>query len=222
MPAGSREGGRFQGGEGGAAGASPEKPIQLPEIVITPLPPSGGGIGDNGGLPLEQPPKIPEDEPLSERLRNAFAKLAARWLARALAGAAFGPEGEFIVGLEAAAETVAWLYDKYPFIKSYLDEPKSLDELQRNVGKPEKGYEVHHIVEQTSAERDGYSREDIDAPDNLVRIPTLKHWEITGWYMTPNEDFGYISPREYLKGKSWDAKRKVGLDALIDAGVLMR
>ncbi|QBR70670.1 hypothetical protein CU048_04570 [Beijerinckiaceae bacterium] len=108
----------------------------------------------------------------------------------------------------------AWLYDKYPYIKSYLDKPKSLEELQRNVGKLEKGYEVHHIVEQTSAERDGYSREDIDAPDNLVRIPTLKHWEITGWYMAPRKDYSGLSPREYLRGKSWDVRRKVGLDAL--------
>jgi len=71
-------------------------------------------------------------------------------------------------------------YDKYPYIKAYLDGPKSLDKIQRDVGKPEKGYEVHHIVEQTAAASEGYSREDIDTPDNLVRISTLKHWEITG------------------------------------------
>ncbi|MGH6795267.1 MAG: hypothetical protein ACREDD_06100 [Methylocella sp.] len=102
----------------------------------------------------------------------------------------------------------------------YLDDPKSLQELQSDVGKPEKGYEVHHIVEQAAAAREGYSQVEIDAPDNLVRIPTLKHWENTGWYMTPNEDFGFLSPREYLTGKSWKEKRRVGLDALIDAGVL--
>lgn len=77
-----------------------------------------------------------------------------------------GPQGEFIAGLEAAAETAAWLYDKYPYIKAYLDEPKSLEELQRDVGKREKAYEVHHIVEQTAAERDGHSREEIDAGES--------------------------------------------------------
>jgi hypothetical protein len=30
-------------------------------------------------------------------------------------------------------------------------------------------------VEQTAAEQEGHSREDIDGPDNLVRIPTLNH-----------------------------------------------
>jgi hypothetical protein len=138
-----------------------------------------------------------------------------------LAAAAFGPEGEFVVALESAAETAAWLYDKYPSIKAYLDAPKSLEELQNNVGKPEKGYDVHHIVEQTAADREGHSQAEIDGPDNLVRIPRLKHWEITGWYMRGhNDDYGGLSPREYLRGKDLQERRRVGLDALIGFGVL--
>ena len=125
-----------------------------------------------------------------------------------------GPEGEYLTFLEAGAETASWLYDKLPYISAYLDGPKSLEDLQRDVRKPEKGYEVHHIVEQTPAAREGHAQEDIDGPDNLVRIPTLKHWEITGWYMTKNKLFDGLSPREYIRGKRWDEKRKVGLDAL--------
>jgi hypothetical protein len=136
--------------------------------------------------------------------------------------AEFGPAGEYLTVLEAAAETALWLYDKYPSIKACLDGPKSLEELQGDVGKPRKGYDVHHIVEQTAADRDGHSPEDIDGPDNLARIPRLKHWEITGWYMTPNERYNYLSPREYLRGKSWEERRNVGLDALMDFGVLKR
>jgi hypothetical protein len=160
VPAGWREGGQFQWGGGGDGGT-----------------PAAPGIGHNAGPPLEPPPEIPERDPLTEPLRNAFAKLAARWMARALVAAAFGPEGEFVVALEAAAETALWLYDKYPLIKAYLDGPKSLEELQENVGKPGKGYDVHHIVEQTAADREGHSQAEIDGPDNLVRIPRLKHWE---------------------------------------------
>jgi hypothetical protein len=135
---------------------------------------------------------------------------------------AIGPEGEYLTLLEAAAETAGWLYDKLPYIRAYLDGPRSLEELQRDVGKPEKGYEVHHIVEQTPAAREGHSQEDIDGPDNLVRVPTLKHWEITGWYMTRNRDYNYLSPRAFLQGKSWQMRRKVGIEALTDAGVLKR
>ena len=122
--------------------------------------------------------------------------------------------------LEAAGETAAWLYDKYPYIKAYLDAAKSLDELQGNVGKPEKGYEVHHIVEQAGAARDGFAPEEIDAPENLVPIPTLKHWEITAWYMRGNPSFENLAHRRYLEHKSWEERRRVGIDALRNFGVL--
>jgi hypothetical protein len=138
-------------------------------------------------------------------------------LARALANAKFGPAGEYLTLLEAAAETALWLYDKCPYIKADLDDPKSLEELQSDLGK-RKGYDVHHIVEQTAADREDFPRKDIDGPDNLVRIPTLKHWEITGWYMSGNKRFGGLTPREYLRGKDWDERRQVGLEALIEAG----
>lgn len=232
VPAGSPGGGRFLStGEAEGAPATPPvegsgtgpdgSPIRLPPIDVGSDEPAQTQSDANSAPPLPPPPEIPkEKESLSEKLRNAFAREAARWLGRALAGAELGPAGEFLANLDAAAETAAWVYDKYPYIKAYLDEPKSLDELQGDVGKAQKGYEVHHIVEQSSAAQDGYSREDIDAPDNLVRIPTLKHWEITGWYMTPSKSFGNVSPRQYLKDKSWEERRKVGIDALMQAKVL--
>jgi len=208
VPAGSPDGERFQSAGNGGANTGRDGPaVEGRSAAKKP--------DENGG-----PPQTPKDEPPTEKPRNIFAKLAAKWLARALAGAATGPAGEFTTTLEVAEEIASWHYDKYPHIKAYLDRPKSLEELQRDVGKPEKGYEVHHIVEKSAAASDGHSREDIDEPENLVRIPTLKHWEIKGWYMTPNELYNYHSPREYLKGKSWEERRRVGLEALIEAGVL--
>lgn len=60
----------------------------------------------------------------------------------------------------------------------------------------------------------------IDARDNLACIPRFKHWEITSWYMTKNDAFGDIPPREYLRGKEWTERMRIGLDALILHGVL--
>jgi hypothetical protein len=117
----------------------------------------------------------------------------------------------------AASEVVAkssWLYQAIPYISSYLDAPKSLEELQHGALTPKVGYDVHHIVEQASAEAAGYPRQRIDAADNLVRVPRMKHWEINAWYQTPNPDYGDASPRKYLTGKDWDERRQVGLDAL--------
>ncbi|SEO73342.1 hypothetical protein SAMN05444123_104255 [Rhodopseudomonas pseudopalustris] len=38
--------------------------------------------------------------------------------------------------------------------------------------------------------------------------------------MTPNVDFDGLTPRQYLKGKSWDERRRLGMDALIKFKVL--
>jgi hypothetical protein len=77
-----------------------------------------------------------------------------------------------------------------------------------------------HIVEQTAAERFGFVRGQVNDPENLVRVPRLKHYEITGWYMDRNDDFGNLSPRDYLSDKSWEERRRVGLDAEVRFRVL--
>lgn len=70
-----------------------------------------------------------------------------------------------------------------------------LEELQRAVNEPKDGYQVHHIVEQTPARDENFPDALIDGPDNLVRIPTLKHRDIGGWYSSPNDEFEGLSPR---------------------------
>jgi len=92
--------------------------------------------------------------------------------------------------------------------------------LQQSVGHHRPGYDDHHIVEQTWAERFGFSRSEIDDPSNLVSIPRLKHYQITGWYGTRSDEFGGVSPREYLKDKGWDERMRIGQRALIRYGVL--
>ncbi len=114
----------------------------------------------------------------------------------------------------------SWLYQAYPYINAYLDPPHSLAELNDRALTPKRGYDIHHIVEQTPAEQVGFPRTMIDRDDNLARIPTLKHWEINAWYQTRNLDYGGMSPREYLRYKDWDERRAVVLTALRRFGVL--
>jgi hypothetical protein len=117
-------------------------------------------------------------------------------------------------------EATSWIKDEIANIWSSLDGPKSLEELQRAVDEPADGYQIHHIVEQTPARDENFLDALIDGPDNLVRIPTLKHRDIGGWYSTPNKKFEGLSRRDYLRGTDWDKRRKVGIDALIEFGVL--
>jgi hypothetical protein len=153
-------------------------------------------------------PKIPRQRPPNSRDRTAAAKAIANWAME---------QGV------AAADLVAkssWFYPALPYISSYFDAPKSLGELQEDALTSKLGYDRHHIVEQSSAKADNYPRSRIDAPDNLVRVPRLKHWEINAWYQTPQKAYGGVSPREYLRGKDWDERRRIGLEALVKFGVL--
>lgn len=118
------------------------------------------------------------------------------------------------------AKVARWVQTYSAEIGTYNDPPRSLDELQSAVSTMAPGYDIHHIVEQTAAERAGFAREIIDHPDNLVRVPRLKHQEINAWYQTKNDEYGGVSPREYLEGRSWAVRRAVGLDALKQFKVL--
>lgn len=116
-----------------------------------------------------------------------------------------------------------WLDKNLPAILSYLDSPKTLGELQRaTVENPTAppGYQIHHIVEQTAGRREGFRKVLIEGWENLVLIPRYRHEDITGWFMRANAEFDDLSPREYLRNKSYDEHVRVGLKALIENGVL--
>lgn len=159
---------------------------------------SGGGRPDKTG-----------GAPTTSRERTSILKAVARRIVRT---------GETVVTI---AKVARWVQTYSAEISSYNDPPKSLDELHRAVSTPALGYDIHHIVEQTAAERDGFPREVVDHPDNLVRVPRLKHQEINAWYQKPNADFGWQTPRDYLSGRSWEVRKSVGLEALRIHGVLM-
>jgi hypothetical protein len=151
------------------------------------------------------PPIIPKERPPTAAERNDIGRAAARWLAQ--------NRGHIIEGAD-------WFSEYEPSVRAYLDPPKTLPELQQAVSTPKPGYDIHHIVEKNSAEQDGFPKLTINAPENLVLIPRFKHWDITGWYMTKNENYGGLSPREHMRGKNWDERWRIGLAALIRHGVL--
>lgn len=189
-PAGNRDGGQWIDEGGGGGGGSAPRE---PKVVAAGLP----------TIPRHKPPTSPE--------RTAVAKAVAIAVVEAGAKAS---------GIIDNIKETSWLYQAWPSIVSYTDAPKTFDELQQNALTARPGYDRHHVVERSSAEEIGYPRSMIDAPDNIVSIPRMKHWEINGWYQRPSKDYGRLSPREYLSGKDWDERQRVGLDALRKHGVL--
>ena len=119
------------------------------------------GLGHNQGPPLEEPPKIPPKPPATPQVLNNFIKAAASWLAAAGKGAA--------AGYLRILQQIYWVTMlALPYIRAYLSPPKTLDELQQDALSPQVGYDIHHIVEQTPARKDGFADDMVDGPDNLV------------------------------------------------------
>ncbi|QDL96765.1 zinc carboxypeptidase [Rhodopseudomonas palustris] len=170
------------------------------------------GSDPDPGTPTEQPPEIPQTKPSRSAERTTYFRAAADWLARnaGLAGALY----------EGSMRSVEWLRDWNDVILAARDTPKPLQELMNGVGQARPGYDVHHINEVTAAKLDGYSWAQINDPSNLVSIPRLKHYQITGWYSARSTEFDGLSPRKFLRGKDWETRRKVGLRALRMFGVL--
>jgi len=118
---------------------------------------------------------------------------------------------------------MGWLADNLAHdIEAYFDPPKSLAELREAALNPKKGYDVHHIVEQGPARRDGFDDGQLQSGSNKVLIPRYRHWEISAWYGQRNKEFGGMSPRDFLRGKSWQERYAVGLNALQRFGVLKK
>jgi hypothetical protein len=103
-------------------------------------------------------------------------------------------------------------------IKSANDPAKTLEELQEPIGR----YHDHHIAKEAAARDAGDPESLIQGRDNRVRIPVLKHIEITRYYSTKveQEDGTRISPRDRLKGTDFETRREFGLGILRKYGVL--
>jgi hypothetical protein len=184
---------------------------------------SNGRADSQPGVGTPTPPEIPAEEPDTTQQVNVVLRAVATWLARALA--LYGSADPRVRLLFAAIEATAWLADYPPKILSYLDGPKTLEELQDAVANPRFGYEIHHIVEAQRRPDDPQRNskrfpDRIDSRENLVRVPYWKHVEISSWYSTPNKELGGLTPREFLRGKNWEDQYQKGIEILRQFGVL--
>ena len=136
--------------------------------------------------PIENPSGIPSIRPNNIQHINQVAREVAR-----------NPYLTAYYFVTIAESVGHWLNEKQAEIKANLDPPKSLEELHDAMSQPDKrGYDRHHIVEQTAARNQGYPEGRIDGPDNLVLIPRYKHEKINSSYQTPNKEFNGHTPRQ--------------------------
>lgn len=167
---------------------------------------------------LATAPKIPEQRPSTPQERFRTVRAVAFWASKVALQSGGNPR---VIALRLLAEGTHWLVQEYwPYVSEYLEPPKSLEQLRADVRVRRPGTEVHHIVEQTHAIREGYDRALVDHHDNLVRISTFRHWEVSAWYQTRHERFDNMTPRDYLRGKPWHVRYEIGLEALREHGIL--
>jgi hypothetical protein len=208
VPAGSSDGGQWMDGNAGGAGS-------LGLFQITPRDNTIDGVRLAGDWPPDDGLPIPPRKPETTEGRMKFVRQSVRWL-RVVDR--LSPAADIFLGALDQAEDLKRLTDT---IKTANDPPRTLEELQTRVQQPsEPGYQDHHIVGQFTQNRLQFGDTRIDSPENNVRIPTLKHLEINGWYSRPNDRFGGLSPRDYLRGKNWDEQLSIGMEVLRDQGVL--
>ncbi|MET0724158.1 MAG: hypothetical protein ABWY64_25475 [Tardiphaga sp.] len=177
---------------------------------ILPLASTLPGIGHNQGPPLEDPPEIPRSKP--SRSSSSILRTAAIWVSRALTLRNLAAVTLFFGTLKA----ISWAWTKINEIITYLDRPRTMEELQSAVDVPRAGTEMHHWrMEQHVSRLRGMTWKQIDAPGNRVRIPTWKHYDITEWYRQPKPKFGGLSPRQFLADQPAEVHERVGREALI-------
>jgi hypothetical protein len=210
-PSGQPDGGRFKPADGAEIlpVADQQEPKERPTKTKEPS-------------KVDEIPELPKDRLPTKSELNRFGRLQSANIRARIAGR--------LPGIAGAAQLLAELpeiarnaQDIYSRIVSRLDEPMTLDELINRTysDSPPKwpAYEAHHIVEQTP-NKNTIPKDQIEARENVVKIPYYIHRDISDWYSTPNEKYDGKTPREYLRGKSFEEQYQFGLDVLRDRGVL--
>jgi hypothetical protein len=91
-----------------------------------------------------------------------------------------------------------------------FDKPEQFKEFYKHLSDPDRDW--HHIVEKGANFPEWMKHNTV----NMVKIPRAKHWEITQFYVTRNDDWPYLgqTPRAWLQGKSWEEHFEHGIDIL--------
>ena len=122
-------------------------------------------------------------------------------------------------------------------IKSLFDPPKPLSELQTTkpargfysekelrayLGPAPPGYEWHHLTEQNGQWRPDLTSSEgirtwIQHTDNMVLVPVIKHYCISGWMSRRFPTGGRL--RDFVRHLSPMEQRRIGLNLLKICGV---
>jgi len=196
----------------------------VPERPPTPETAEPPGVGHNEPPePIEPDTAKPNSDEIPDLplVRPDRTYPYGRIVADALKGAIAVGNWALATAIANAADAVGWLTDQYYNIAASLDPAKTYEELvaDAQVKGPRRGYENHHIVEQ-GGQNSYLDQSEIQSGENIVRIPYYRHKDVQSYYQTPNPLLGGLTPREYLRGRSFQEQFEFGLKVLRDLGIM--
>ncbi len=180
------------------------------------LPVSDEKESDKNKSPTESPAGRPSTKQEINRSLRRQSDLAERQVKAGLRS-----KGEVIGEFLNRMGVGDAMADAFVRFLSRFDDPRTLDELvqlSKDPSRQHAGYERHHIVEQGPNEG-RFSDDQMEGPDNVIAIPYYKHRDISDFYSTKDETLG-MTPRDYLRGKSFEEQYRYGLGILRKFGVL--
>jgi hypothetical protein len=221
---------------------APSKPMRAEPAVSEGAPPAPSREPPSPASP-PQPEKEPEkpNSPGREIMRSLRDFLKQEALPTIEAGEIFRFWANEKIR-EAIANAVAHLREEVAYVRAGSavpqilleealasgDAPRSLEELQPRSRRKGLGYDDHHLVQanpgNVAKDRDIFVRfgsEAINDPNNIVRIPRVKHRLITNYYNeTDPEDPQGRRRRQVESEKDFNTQREDGLAVLRLFGVL--
>jgi hypothetical protein len=136
---------------------------------------------------------------------------------------------QFLDGIGRVVDSTSWMKDQVPNIVAEVDfyqgAPYDLQDLIDDAkGPSQPGWQDHHIVEQ-GPQNDDLSPEEkqlIDDPEDIVRVPRYTHQQLTNYYrnVDDNPPCNGLTPRQYLRGKSFEDRYQFGLNVLRKMGII--
>jgi hypothetical protein len=95
----------------------------------------------------------------------------------------------------------------------------SFSSFKRAYGSAGEGYQWHHIVEQTPGNLAQFGNQAIHNTENLVKLPTDVHWQISGYYSSKQGFSQPLTVREWLSSKPIQGQYDFGVKVMEQFGV---
>jgi hypothetical protein len=111
-------------------------------------------------------------------------------------------------------------YEQFQSYDQFTKSELTQDQLAKRFGPAGDGYEYHHIVTQGGDNADNIPPEQLQNTDNIIRIPTLLHEEVSAKYLEKAPDDSGRTVYEWLQTKPYEFQREYGLKILRDLHIL--